>query len=120
MTITLNKVNTEQIYIDRVKQGFKTVLEPYGTGYGFVDLSYKPAGKTGTSQSFIDTNLDGLIDTETITNTFVTYAPYDNPKVTFTVISPDVSHKYNYSGYQSGVNSRIAYEVSKKYFQFYQ
>lgn len=119
-TTTLNKVNTEQKYIDRVKQGFKTVLEPYGTGYGFIDLSYKPAGKTGTSQSFIDTNLDGKIDTETITNTFVAYAPYDNPKVTFTVISPDVSHKHNYSSYQSGVNSRIAYEVSKKYFQFYQ
>ena len=30
---------------------------------------------------------DGKVDTETITNTFVAYAPYDNPKVTFTVIS---------------------------------
>ena len=115
----LNSVNTEAKYIDRVKQGFKTVLEPYGTGYGFIDLIYQPAGKTGTSQSFIDTNSDGKIDTETITNTFVAYAPYDNPKVTFTVISPDISHKHNYSSYQSGANSRIAYEVSKKYFQFY-
>ena len=116
----LNKVNTENKYIDRVKLGFKTVLEPSGTGYGFIDLVYNPAGKTGTSQSFIDTNLDGKVDTETITNTFVAYAPYDNPKVTFTVISPDVSHRNNNSEYQSWVNKRIAYEVSKKYFQFYQ
>jgi len=116
----LNKVNTETKYIDRVKLGFKAVLEPYGTGYGFIDLVYKPAGKTGTSQSFIDTNLDGKIDTETITNTFVAYAPYDNPTVTFTVISPDVSHRNGGSEYQSWVNKRIAYEVSKKYFQFYQ
>ena len=118
--VILNSVNTELKYIDRVKQGLKTVLEPYGTGYGFIELSYKPAGKTGTSQSFIDTNLDGIVDTETISNTFVAYAPYDFPKVTFTVISPDVSHKHNYSDYQSNVNSRIAYEVSQKYFQFYQ
>ena len=116
----LNKVSTKQEYIDRVKQGFKTVLEPYGTGYGYIDLMYRPAGKTGTSQSFIDTDLNGAIDTETITNTFVAYAPYDNPQVTFTIISPDVSHNHNYSGYQSGVNSKVAYEVSKKYFQFYQ
>lgn len=115
----LNKVNTDKKNIDRVKQGFKAVLEPLGTGYGYIDLSYKPAGKTGTSQSFIDTNLDGKIDTETITNTFVAYAPYDNPKVTFTVISPDVSHYKNYSSYQSNVNSKIAREVSQKYFQFY-
>ena len=116
----LNKVNTETKYLDRVKLGFKTVLEPYGTGYGFIDPIYNPAGKTGTSQSFIDTDLDGKIDTETITNTFVAYAPYDNPKVTFTIISPDVSHRNNNSEYQSFVNKRIAYEVSKKYFQFYQ
>lgn len=116
----LNKINTEQIYIDRIKQGFKTVLEPYGTGYGYIDLMYKPAGKTGTSQSFIDTDLDGIVDTETITNTFVAYAPYDNPRVTFTIISPDVSHNHNYSSYQSSVNSKVAYQVSKKYFQFYQ
>lgn len=115
----LNKVTTEKKNLDRVKQGFKAVLELYGTGYGYIDEIYKPAGKTGTSQSFIDTNLDGKIDTETISNTFVAYAPYDNPKVTFTVISPDVSHSHNYSDYQSNVNSRIANQVSKKYFQFY-
>lgn len=118
-TQILNTVTTKKEYIDRVKLGFKSVLEIGGTGFGYIDSIYKPAGKTGTSQSFIDTNLDGKVDTETITNTFVAYAPYDNPKVTFTVISPDVSHNNNYSNYQSLVNSRIAYQVSKKYFQFY-
>ena len=115
----LNSVGTESKYMERVKEGFKAVLEPYGTGYGYIDPVNKPAGKTGTSQSFIDTNLDGKIDTETITNTFVAYAPYDNPKVTFTVISPDVSHRHNYSDYHSSANIRIANQVSQKYFQFY-
>ncbi len=118
-TQELNKVTTEKQYMDRVKLGFKTVLEPYGTGSGYIDLSYRPAGKTGTSQSFIDTNLDGKIDTETISNTFVAYAPYDNPKVTFTIISPDVSHRNNYSEYQSWANGRITQQVSQKYFEFY-
>lgn len=117
--IVLNKVNTENIFLQRVQMGFKTVLEPYGTGYYYINPMYNPAGKTGTSQSFIDTNGDNKIDTETITHNFVAYAPYDNPTVTFTIVSPDISHKNNGSIYQSGVNSRLAYQVSEKYFQFY-
>ena len=36
----LNTVDTDKSYIDRVKQGFKTVLEPYGTGYGYIESVY--------------------------------------------------------------------------------
>ena len=114
----LNKVNTDPIYLERVKQGFQRVLDS-GTGLGYIDLEYKPAGKTGTSQSFIDTNDDGVVDTETITTTFVAYAPYDNPKVSFTVISPDVYYSESGSTYQSNVTKRIVNRVSKKYFEIY-
>ena len=113
----LNKVETEQVFLDRVKEGFQAVLSYGGTGSGYIDKSYLPAGKTGTSQSFVDTNGDGLVDTETVSNTFVGYAPYDNPKVTFTVVSPDT---YNYNtSYQSYVNKRITKRVSEKYFEIY-
>lgn len=113
----LNKVETEQVFLDRVKEGFQAVLAYGGTGSGYIDKSYLPAGKTGTSQSFVDTNGDGLVDTETVSNTFVGYAPYDNPKVTFTVVSPDT---YNYNtSYQSYVNKRITKRVSEKYFEIY-
>lgn len=115
----LNKVNTEDKYMARVKEGFRSVMT-YGTGVGYIEEAYKPAGKTGTSESFIDTDGDGKIDTETITNTFVAYAPYDDPKVTFTVISPDISHRLTSSTYSSMVNKRITYEISKKYFDIYQ
>ena len=64
----------------------------------------KPAGKTGTSQSFIDSDGDGYIDKETISNTFVGYAPYDNPIVTFTVVSL-MYHIENRSSYQTSVNN---------------
>ena len=65
------------------------------------------------------TDNDGVVDTETITTTFVAYAPYDNPRVSFTVISPDVYYNQNGSTYQSNVNKRIVSRVSKKYFDFY-
>ncbi len=116
--IVLNNVNTDPKFLDRVKLGFQRVLDS-GTGYGYIDLSYKPAGKTGTSESFIDTDDDGVVDTETITTTFIAYAPYDNPRVSFTVISPDVYYNESGSNYQSNVNKRIVSRVSKKYFDFY-
>lgn len=113
--VVLNTVDTEPIYLDRVKLGFQRVLDS-GTGIGYIDLAYKPAGKTGTSQSFIDTDNDGVVDTETITTTFVAYAPYDNPQVSFTVISPDVYYDESGSTYQSNVNKRITTRVSNLYF----
>ncbi len=115
----LNKVDTKPEYLERVKEGFKQVLEYGGTGSGYIDLAYKPAGKTGTSQSFIDSDGDGKVDKETVTTTFVAYAPYDNPKVTFTVISPDIYYSETGSTYQSTVNKRIAKAVSDAYFALY-
>ena len=114
----LNKVETKGEYLDRVKQGFEAVLK-YGTGAGYINMGYKPAGKTGTSQSFIDTNGDGKVDKETITTTFTAYAPYDNPRVTFTIISPDVSRNDGRTTYQSNINKRLANRISQKYFELY-
>jgi len=115
----LNKVNTKKEYIDRVKLGFKSVLEYGGTGSGYLDHKYNAAGKTGTSQSFVDSDNNGIIDKETITNTFAAYVPYNDPKVTFTVISPDIYYSDTNSSYQSNVNRRISKRVSEKYFELY-
>ena len=112
-------VNTEAKYIERVQEGFRMVLERGGTGYKYIDLSFNPAGKTGTSQSFLDTNNDGKIDTATITNTFAGYAPSDNPVASFVVISPDVGHYQGKTDYHTFVNRKISYEVSKKFFEIY-
>ena len=116
--VILNNIETDQVYLDRVRNGFHEVILG-GTGYGYIDYIYDASGKTGTSQSFIDSDLDGVIDKETLTNTFVAYAPSVNPIVTFTVISPDYTHYYNGNYYQSSVNKRITYEVSKKFFEIY-
>ena len=117
-TTVLNKVNTKDEYMNRVKQGFEGVMS-YGTGAGYINMAYKPAGKTGTSQSFIDTDNDGVVDKETITTTFVAYAPSDNPKMTLTILSPDVSRSDGRSNHQSNVNSRLANALTQKYFEMY-
>lgn len=51
------------------------------------------AGKTGTSESFLDTNNDNIVDTATISSTFTGFYPVDNPKFSIVVITPNVSHK---------------------------
>lgn len=119
-TEVLNTVDTKQKYFDRVKEGFKQVVAPGGTGSGYLEYSRNAAGKTGTAESFIDSDGDGKIDTETISASFAGYAPSDNPKVTFTVISPDVGGpNTDYTG-MSKVNMRITKKVTEKYFEFYQ
>lgn len=118
-TKELNKVNLDEKYMSRIKEGFKQVLEPGGTGYGYINSWHRPAGKTGTAQSFIDTNGDGVIDTQTTTATFSGYAPYDNPEVVFTVISPDISPDYVNYVMATQINHRISQKVSEKYFEIY-
>ena len=115
----LNKVDTEDKYLQRVQEGFKQVLSPGGTGAAYIDYRYNAAGKTGTAQSFLDTDGDGTIDTATTTATFAAYAPYDNPEVVFTVISPDVAPEDVTYNNMSRVNTRISQKVSKKYFEIY-
>lgn len=116
----LNKIDTKVEYMNRVKEGFYAVMHsPGGYGRGYIDDKLNSAGKTGTSQSFIDTNNDGIIDTETITSSFVGYMPANNPKVSIIVTSPNSSHPNSKTDYASLVTLRITKEVTNKYFEMY-
>ena len=64
-----------------------------GTGKFYVPQGLNFAGKTGTSESFLDTNNDNIVDTATISSTFTGFYPADNPKFSIVVITPNVSHK---------------------------
>ena len=114
----LNKVNVDEKYLNRIKEGLHMVIQS-GTGYGFIDNKYKAAGKTGTSQSFVDADGDGVVDTETLSTSLVAFAPYEKPTVTFTVITPNVGTGDIQYRQMSSVNKRIAQKISKKYFEFY-
>ena len=116
----LNKIETTEQYLNRVKEGFIAVLNsPGGYGVGYMNTNMRPAGKTGTSQSFIDTDGNGVIDTETITSTFIGYAPYDNPKMSIMVTSPNSSHPNSNIDFASLVTYRITQRVTEKYSQMY-
>lgn len=117
--VLLNSVSLDSIYMNRIQEGLKMVLAPGGTGYNYVNSKYKPAGKTGTSQSFVDTDGDGIIDTETLSTVLVAYAPYDNPTVTFAVVTPNVGTGNITHAQMSKISQRLSQKVSKKYFEIY-
>ena len=114
----LNTVTGDIKYIKRIQEGFRQVLVR-GTGKNVMGESPTPAGKTGTSESFMDTNNDGVIDTETVSNAFVGYAPFENPEMTITVVSPDVEEVGTKINFHSYVNRRIARNISNYYFNEY-
>ena len=108
-------LSVEQKYIDRVRLGFNTVVTS-GLGYGYMGYYTNSGGKTGTSESFIDTDGNGVVDTETITSSFVGYSPSDNPRMSIVVVSPDISYP---GASQSAVTKRITSKMTNKYFELY-
>ena len=88
----LNNVDLDKESLNRIKEGMKLVLSE-GTGKFYVPQGLNFAGKTGTSESFLDTNNDEIVDTATISSTFTGFYPADNPKFSIVVITPNVSHK---------------------------
>ena len=116
----LNKIEVKSENLKRVQEGFYAVMHMSGGyGRGYINDRMDAAGKTGTSQSFIDTNNDGIIDTETITSSFIGYAPYNNPKVAFMVTSPNSSHTNSINNFASLVNYRLTRAITDKYYDMY-
>ena len=101
----LNEVDLSDEYLNRIREGLKLVLSE-GTGKIYVDRTLSAAGKTGTSESFYDSNSDGLVDVATITSTFAGYFPADDPKYSVVVITPNISHN-------NGSNDGMYYGASK-------
>lgn len=109
-------VDLEEDYLKRIKTGLNLVLLK-GTGRGHVDASINPAGKTGTSQSFYDSNNDNISDVETVTKAFAAFMPVDNPLYSVVVISPNVSYNNPSNSYTSNVNRKIARAITDFLFE---
>ena len=112
----LNKVDLEEKYFMRIKEGLREVIKS-GTGYYYTAKNLDAAGKTGTSESYIDSDYNGSLDAYVISNTFWLYAPTTNPKYSLVVISPNTSNLNGKTDYKSGVNRLIARNISD--FLFY-
>ena len=116
----LNTIDTKPEYMDRVRKGFYAVMHSTGGyGRGYINDKWDASGKTGTSQSFIDTDGNGIIDTETITSSFVGYAPAKDPVMSIMVTSPNSSHPNSSTDYASLVTLHITKEVTNKFFELY-
>jgi len=109
-------VDVKEKYMDRVRLGLNQVVTN-GLGYGYMGKYTNSSGKTGTSQSFIDTDGDGVVDKETITSSFVGYSPSENPKMSVVVVSPNIGLPN--ASYQSSVTKRISAKIVNKYFEIY-
>ena len=102
----VNNVQISNDDFNQIHKGFYEVMNN-GTGLGFMNRNLSPAGKTGTSESFIDTNNDGKIDTKTLTLTMAGFFPYNDPKVSLIVVCPNTSHN-------NGKNKDYIYYLTSK------
>lgn len=116
-TVIINKVETQKKYMKRIQKGFRLVMTN-GTGAGYIKYEYDPAGKTGTSESMIDIDNDGVVDNETISNNFITYAPYNKPIVSIMTSSPNVQNPKR-GEYKSDINYRLMEKSSNIFFKYY-
>ncbi|MCM3761666.1 penicillin-binding protein 2 [Alkalihalobacillus oceani] len=105
----LNRIDMSDAHIQRVQQGLRDVVTgTRGTARSrFVDRPYQLAAKTGTAQVKVG-------EVEGNNQTFVGYAPYDNPEVAFAVVVPNV--KLETRGGRQGMAQNIAQRMLDAYF----
>ena len=113
----LNTLDVKKKYVDRVRLGFKNVITR-GTGMGYMDSAPDPSGKTGTSESFLDIDEDGIIDIPTISNNFVGYAPSSKPIMSIAAAFPDIQNPKG-GKYKSNVNQVIVSKTTSIFFDLY-
>ena len=120
--VILNNLDSiDKQYISRVKQGLRLVITN-GTGSGYISEEREASGKTGTSETFVDTNSDGIYETPSISTSFVAYMPTDNPKYAISITSPNISYVNDNSTYVYPFNKlvirRITDNLSWKFLKY--
>lgn len=103
-------LNTVESNFDRIKEGFRQVLSE-GTGRGYTKSTYNPAGKTGTAEIVYDK------DTMTVNQSFIMFAPLDNPEYSIVVVSPNTAYNDGTNNYISPINRLISLEISNLIFE---
>lgn len=107
----LSQINLDVSYYNRIKEGFRQVLYN-GTGSGYVNRSYSVYGKTGTSESFYDSNSDGIVDTKTISSTFAMIGNFHDKDYSMVLVTPHLSHYNGVKDYTAPFNRYISQEMS--------
>ena len=108
----LNTIDLDEKYKNRIKEGLRNV-SLYGTGSYYIDKKYNSSSKTGTSESILDSDLDGKADTFATTRTFVSYMPSDNPLYSLIIVSPNIDYKENEYTRTYPINMYLSKNISK-------
>ncbi|WP_042463845.1 peptidoglycan D,D-transpeptidase FtsI family protein [Neobacillus dielmonensis] len=113
----LNTIDVKKEWLNRVKLGFKKVMqEPGGTAYNsFSDVNYAPAGKTGTAEAFYDgPSRKKFKEPPPVINlSLVSYAPSNQPEIAMAVLVP-----WAYQGdNENKASLKIGRRVLDTYFQ---
>ncbi|TMW74123.1 penicillin-binding protein 2 [Alteribacter natronophilus] len=103
----LNRIDMSDQDLARVQQGFYQVVHgSQGTARTyFRDVDVDVAGKTGTAQVRVNGE-------DANNQSFVGYAPYNDPEVAFAVVVPGVSREQG----AGGIANRISEEIMEAYF----
>lgn len=102
----LNKLDTDPRYFQTVQNGFYRVIHGSGgTARNYFNgVDYEPAGKTGTAQVKVNGR-------DANNQTFVAYAPFDEPEVAISVVVPGVQRN------AGGIANTIARKSLDAYFK---
>jgi len=112
----LNEAKLSLENIERVQLGLHEVMQT-GLGKNYINTSISSAGKTGTSETFVDTDNDGKMDTKTISTAFIMYAPYENPEYSIVIMSPNISHTDSNNSYKYSINLRVNKKITSYLFE---
>ncbi len=94
--VFLNQIILDQSYYDRITEGLYQVFHG-GTASSYVNKNLHAVGKTGTSETFYDSDFDGVVDTPVINSTVVFYYPRENPTYSMVVVAPYITDVTNYT-----------------------
>ena len=114
-TNVLNTIAITDDQMSQIKAGFYDVFnthdearDMYGTGWdAYHDLEPKAAGKTGTAESFRDGD-------PVLNQTYLGYAPYDDPDMAFSIIFPTMPSTVPFFPAQF-----MGQDVIEKYYEIY-
>lgn len=114
----VSKVSLDSVYLERIKEAMHLATTS-GTARSYINSKYQPAGKTGTSETFIDTNNDGKMDTKTTSIAFVGFAPFDKPKYSIVVLAPNIYVTKDYSYSKVYITRYISQSITNFLFENY-
>ena len=115
-TKVLGTLGTNNKNIETVQEGFRACVTSSFCGVGLSSLKEDVAAKTGTAEVSITTKDKKLV--ELVNQSLIGYAPYDNPKVAFSCITPTSSNN-NSSVAESLCSTQIMPSILEEFFKIY-